>query len=117
MPTDVADQFGVPIPEAQLVGEGEVWVLTGGGTSPHGLVQGRWKKTSLEAVTTYTDADGNPILLTPGRTWVVLPVAGRCHEALGRPFRLRDPNGRPVRSDHGRRRPPTASPTTPAPPA
>jgi hypothetical protein len=75
-PTDVADQFGVPIPEAQMVGEGDVWVLTGGGTQPHGLVQGRWKKPSLEAVTTYTDVDGNPILLTPGRTWVVLPTAG-----------------------------------------
>jgi len=74
--TDVSDQFGVPIPEAQLVGEGDVWVLTGGGTQPQGLVQGHWKKTSLEAVTTYTDVDGNPILLTPGRTWVVLPSAG-----------------------------------------
>jgi hypothetical protein len=75
-PTDTADQFGVPIPEAQMIGEGDVWVLTGGGTQPAGLVQGRWKKPSLEAVTTYTDADGNPILLTPGRTWVVLPTAG-----------------------------------------
>jgi hypothetical protein len=51
-------------------------VLTGGGTQPAGLVQGRWKKPSLDAVTTYTDVDGNPILLTPGRTWVVLPTAG-----------------------------------------
>jgi hypothetical protein len=67
-PTDVADQFGVPIPEAQLIGEGDVWVLTGGGTQPAGLVQGRWKKTSLDAVTIYTDVDGNPILLTPGST-------------------------------------------------
>jgi len=75
-PSDVSDQFGVPIPEAQLVGEGDVWVLTGGGTSPPGLVQGHWKKTSLEAVTTYTDADGKPILLRPGRTWVVLPSPG-----------------------------------------
>lgn len=73
-PSDVADQFGVLIPEAQLVGEGEVWVLTGGETP--GLVQGRWQKPSLEAVTSYTDADGNPILLTPGRTWVVLPSPG-----------------------------------------
>jgi hypothetical protein len=75
-PTDVGDQFGVPIPEAQLVGEGEVWVLTGGGLEPHGLVQGRWRKPSLEANTVYTDMDGNPILLTPGRTWVVLPSPG-----------------------------------------
>ncbi len=73
-PTDVTDQFGVLIPEAQLVGEGDVWVLTGGGTP--GLVQGRWHKPALEAVTTYTDVDGNPILLTPGRTWVVLPSPG-----------------------------------------
>jgi hypothetical protein len=75
-PTDTADQFGVPIPEAQMVGEGDVWVLTGGGLEPAGLVQGRWRKTSIEAVTTYTDVDGNPILLTPGRTWVVLPSPG-----------------------------------------
>lgn len=70
-PTDVGDQFGVPIPEAQLVGEGEVWVLTNGG-----LVQGRWQKPAIDAVTTYTDVDGQPILLTPGRTWVALPSPG-----------------------------------------
>ena len=75
-PTDVTDQFGDPIPEAQLVGEGDVWILTGGGLSRPGLVQGRWKKDSLEAVATYTDVDGNPILLTPGRTWVALPPPG-----------------------------------------
>lgn len=67
----VNDQFGVPIPEAQMVGEGDAWVLTDGG-----LVVGRWRKTSLTAVTTYTDVDGNPIGLTPGRTWVALPPPG-----------------------------------------
>lgn len=70
-PSDVTDQFGVPIPEAQLVGEGDVWVLTGGG-----LVQGRWRKVALEAITEYLDVDGNSIPLTPGRTWVALPSAG-----------------------------------------
>lgn len=70
-PSDVTDQFGVPIPEAQLVGEGDAWVLTGGG-----LVQGRWRKVALEAVTEYLDVDGNPIPLTPGRTWVALPSPG-----------------------------------------
>lgn len=74
--TDVNDQFGNAIPEAQSVGEGEVWVLTGGGLSQPGLVQGRWKKPSIEAVTTFTDVDGNPILLTPGRTWLALPPPG-----------------------------------------
>ncbi len=74
--TDTADQFGVPIPEADLVGEGEVWVLTGGGTQPHGVVKGTWKKDNVAGRTTYTDAEGKPILLTPGRTWVVLPSPG-----------------------------------------
>ncbi|HJR24090.1 MAG TPA: DUF3048 domain-containing protein [Acidimicrobiales bacterium] len=69
--SDIVDQFGKPIPEAQTVGEGEVWVLTAGG-----LVRGTWRKPSLEAVTTYTDVDGNPIGLTPGRTWVALPMPG-----------------------------------------
>ena len=67
----VADQFGNLIPEAQTVGEGEVWVLTKGG-----IVVGRWHKATYGAVTTYTDADGKPILLTPGRTWVALPQPG-----------------------------------------
>jgi hypothetical protein len=67
----VNDQFGKPIPEANMVGEGDAWVLTDGG-----LVVGRWHKPALDAVTTYTDVDGNPILLTPGRTWVALPPPG-----------------------------------------
>ena len=69
--SDVVDQFGTPIPEAQLLGEGDVWVLTAGG-----LISGRWHKASLETVTTYTDASGNPIKLTPGHTWVALPTNG-----------------------------------------
>ena len=67
----VPDQFGVMIPEAELVGEGEAWVLTAGG-----LIQARWSKPTLDAITAYTDVDGNPVGLTPGRTWVALPQAG-----------------------------------------
>jgi hypothetical protein len=67
----VNDQFGKPIPEAQMVGEGEAWVLTAGG-----LITGRWHKPTLESVTTYTDATGQPITLTPGPTWVALPPPG-----------------------------------------
>ncbi|MDQ2648293.1 MAG: DUF3048 domain-containing protein [Actinomycetota bacterium] len=67
----VNDQFGNPIPEAQLIGEGDVWVLTAGG-----VVKGRWHKPTLESVTTYLDVDGAPIPLTPGRTWVQLPQPG-----------------------------------------
>lgn len=65
------DQFGKQIPEAETVGEGDAWVLTAGG-----LIPGRWHKANNEAVTTYTDIDGKPIDLTPGRTWVALPAAG-----------------------------------------
>jgi hypothetical protein len=67
----VNDQFGTPIPEAQMTGEGEAWVLTNGG-----LIAARWHKPTLESVTTYTDAAGAPISLTPGRTWVALPPPG-----------------------------------------
>ena len=69
--TAVNDQFGTPSREAQLVGEGDAWVLTDGG-----LIEARWKKESLDAVTEYTDANGDPIQLTPGQTWVELPEPG-----------------------------------------
>jgi hypothetical protein len=67
----VNDQFGKPIPEAQLVGTGSCWVLTAGG-----LIEGTWSKPTLQDVTSYKDVDGNPITLTPGRTWVALPNPG-----------------------------------------
>jgi hypothetical protein len=56
---------------AELVGEGEVWVFTGGQR-----IVGRWVKPSLDAVTQYLLPDGTPIGLTPGRTWVELPPPG-----------------------------------------
>jgi hypothetical protein len=69
--TGVGDQFGADIPEAALVGEGEAWVLTGG----H-MVPARWVKPAPEAVTTYLDAAGAPVKLTPGTTWVALVPNG-----------------------------------------
>jgi hypothetical protein len=70
-PTDVVDQFGVPIPEAQLVGQGEAWILTAGG-----IVKGGWVKGATDEVTRYINTDGEPIELTPGNTWVALPPPG-----------------------------------------
>jgi hypothetical protein len=67
----VNDSFGNPIPEAQLLGTGDAWVLTDGK-----LIPAHWSKPNLEAVTHYTDKDGHGIKLTPGRTWVALPPPG-----------------------------------------
>ncbi len=69
--SDVTDQFGVFIREAQTVGEGDAWVLTAGM-----LVNARWVKPALEAPTQYYGPDGQLIKLTPGRTWVALPEPG-----------------------------------------
>jgi hypothetical protein len=66
--SDVTDSFGVPIREAQTVGSGDAWIFTGGQ-----LVRASWHKPSLEAPTQYLDAAGQPVRLTPGRTWVALP--------------------------------------------
>jgi hypothetical protein len=69
--TGYVDPSGAPVPEAQLVGTGECWVLTNGT-----LTKGTWTKLAVDAVTTYTDASGAPIKLTPGHTWVELATEG-----------------------------------------
>jgi hypothetical protein len=69
--TQFVDQSGERVPEAELVGEGEVWVLMDGQ-----VVVGRWRKPAPEARTEYLTADGQPILFTPGRTWVELAPPG-----------------------------------------
>ena len=58
-------------PEAVTVGTGPLWVLTNGK-----LIAGTWKRETAKSGFTLIDADGAPILLTPGRTWVELPKTG-----------------------------------------
>lgn len=65
--TGIRDRSNSPVPEGTLVGSGEAWFFTGGM-----LYKGTWSKTSASAVTSYTDANGKPMLLTPGRTWIEL---------------------------------------------
>ena len=65
------DVGGAISPEAVLTGEGDAWVFTGG----H-LVQARWSRPDLGAVTTYTDGAGQPVLLAPGTTWIELADPG-----------------------------------------
>jgi hypothetical protein len=60
-----------PIPKAVLVGQGDVWVLTGGK-----VIKGQWSRPSAGVATQYTDATGAPIPLAPGQSWVELIPAG-----------------------------------------
>ena len=62
------DGAGTRVPTAQFVGQGAVWVFTGG----H-VVTGTWVKPDLVTPTRYVDDDGNDIRLAPGRTWISLP--------------------------------------------
>ncbi len=63
------DDYDVQYPE--VVGAGDVWVFAAGS-----LVQGTWRKDSPEAVTSFTDSAGAPIVLPPGQTWIHLVAPG-----------------------------------------
>ncbi len=58
-------------PEAVVTGSGELWVLSDGQ-----VVTGRWEQPTQASPTRWLDSEGNPIRLTPGRTWIVLPAPG-----------------------------------------
>lgn len=58
-------------PEAQVVGSGAAWIFSEGE-----LIRGSWSKPGANAVTQYSDDNGNPIELLPGRVWVELPRPG-----------------------------------------
>ena len=70
-PTSVIDASGANSPEAVLVGDGEAWVLSG-----PALAKGRWSRPDAGAVTSYVDGGGQPLLLQPGPTWVMLAPVG-----------------------------------------
>jgi hypothetical protein len=59
------------IPLAYVEGSGPAWVFTNG----H-VIDATWSKPAPNAVTQYTDAAGQPVGLTPGRTWVALVASG-----------------------------------------
>ncbi|HEX2192096.1 MAG TPA: DUF3048 domain-containing protein [Acidimicrobiales bacterium] len=63
-----------PDPQVQypeVVGTGDAWIFASGM-----LVKGRWTKPDPAAVTAYTQANGAPIVLPPGQTWVHLLAPG-----------------------------------------
>lgn len=55
-------------PDAQSIGTGEAWVFTGGR-----FIRGTWTRESRLDTFTLLDSSGDPILLTPGRTFIELP--------------------------------------------
>jgi hypothetical protein len=58
-------------PEAETVGQGNAIVFTDGK-----VILGHWSRPKVGKPAVFTDAKGQPILLTPGRTWVELAEAG-----------------------------------------
>jgi len=69
--TGYRDRSNTVVPEADLVGEGDAWLLSDGK-----IVKGHWKKGAAGDVTQFTDANGQPFKLTPGQTWLELPKPG-----------------------------------------
>ncbi|MFT5202946.1 MAG: hypothetical protein ACI9C1_002343 [Candidatus Aldehydirespiratoraceae bacterium] len=65
--TGSVDTAGSPVFEQQFVGSGRGWVFTDG----H-VIEVTWTKPSLRSVATWTTADGVPVALTPGLTWIEL---------------------------------------------
>ena len=65
--TGLVDSSGTSVPEADVVGSGDAWVLTGGM-----LIPCHWSKASNTEITHYTDASGAEVRLAPGKTWVEL---------------------------------------------
>jgi hypothetical protein len=69
--TAARDPAGNPVPETVLTGRGEALVATGGQTVP-----ATWVKNGVADPLVLTAADGNPVRLAPGNTWVELVPNG-----------------------------------------
>lgn len=70
--TGQVDSTGTAVPEADVVGSGDAWVLTGGM-----LIPCRWSKASDTDITRYTDSSGAEVQLARGKTWVELVPPGQ----------------------------------------
>lgn len=68
---DLSNQAGRSVPHALVHGQGRTIVLTGGRA-----VRGTWSRPTLADPLTLTADNGQPIKLTPGQTFIELPVPG-----------------------------------------
>jgi Protein of unknown function (DUF3048) N-terminal domain/Protein of unknown function (DUF3048) C-terminal domain len=57
--------------EAEVIGSGTAWIATNGTT-----IKGKWRKTGLTKPTQFFDADGKPVTLTVGQTFVQVMQTG-----------------------------------------
>ncbi len=71
IPTGMVDSSGGAVPEFYFVGTGNATVFTDGVR-----IDGIWTRPTLNSVATLTTGAGQPIELTPGRTWLQLVEAG-----------------------------------------
>lgn len=69
--TGFGAQGGAAVPTYTLVGSGDAVVATGGRT-----LAVRWEKAAQDAPLLLVGADGSPVTLAPGNTWVELVPAG-----------------------------------------
>lgn len=69
--TGLIDVSGSPVPEAILYGSGSGFLLTAG----HAM-EVHWERPGPDDPTTWTDANGDSLRLTPGRTWIHLVPEG-----------------------------------------
>lgn len=66
------DQSGDAVPETVLVGEGDALVASGGQ-----VIETTWRKSSPQDPVELQSADGAPVLLAPGTTWIELVPSDR----------------------------------------
>ncbi|MEP6623821.1 MAG: DUF3048 domain-containing protein [Acidimicrobiia bacterium] len=77
LPAAYAGGVGQIGAEAQIVGQGPVKVFTNGHE-----IDGTWSRANKTDRIALTGADGKPILLTPGQTWVELPDVSYAIDAV-----------------------------------
>jgi hypothetical protein len=67
----LTDKWGEVLYEGVSVGRGDALIFTDGR-----VVAARWNRPTLRSPATFTDADGEHVALTPGRTWVAMVAPG-----------------------------------------
>ncbi|HZD69586.1 MAG TPA: DUF3048 domain-containing protein [Actinomycetes bacterium] len=61
------DVLGHPTPDPVLTGTGRVWIMRDGK-----VVEGTWRRVGVGSPVELVGADGKPLPLRPGRTWIEL---------------------------------------------